>query len=95
MGNRKELIGLEVGAAAYKILDFLKLHDDRFFSFEELEARFGPATASALWELRELGLVQLLWESPNGYPPYSIGGAALARLGQAVVLPSRRTIELH
>jgi len=85
----KKLIGVEIGATAYKILDFLRLHSDQFIEFEKLEARFGPATGSALWELRELGLVILAWESYDGYPPYAIAGAVLAEFGRSVSLPVR------
>jgi hypothetical protein len=87
MGDRNWLIGLEITARAYKFLNFLKLRSDQLISFEELERRFGPATASALWELRELGLVQLLWESLDGHAP-KIAGAALAELGRSASLPT-------
>ena len=84
----KKLIGMEIGTTAYKILGFLRLHSDRFIEFEKLEERFGPVTGSALWELRELGLVMLAWESFDGYPPYTIAGATLAELGRSVSLPA-------
>lgn len=84
---KKQPIGLEVSVAACSILSFLKVHSQWFLPLQVLEARFGPATASALWELKELGLIQILWESLDGYPPYSIGGAALTRLGKAAIVP--------